>query len=195
MISSLGLTLQQNPHPWLVSSLYLSVSFLQIRGTNLSQGLCYDLEHEILRRKQLTLLHGRSKDEVEEEERLVAELERIEARRRAREKKQQDLQKILNQAEQLDNAGAFDETMSTTGSRRGTQSGMGQSERRKSTVDGFPARVPGGSLGASLASTATAVTTTLVGLLSGATYKIYVGFMVPTIDNVFKEGDVYLNSR
>uniref|UniRef100_A0A158QEE4 DNA methyltransferase 1-associated protein 1 n=1 Tax=Hymenolepis diminuta TaxID=6216 RepID=A0A158QEE4_HYMDI len=137
----------------------------KIRGTNLSQGLRYDIDHEILRRKQLNLLHGRSKEEVEEEERLVTELERIETRRRVREKKQQDLQKILNQAEQLD-TGSYDEAtgLGVTGTRRGTQSGIsnvGQVERRKSTVEGFGNRAVGGSLGASLASTASAVNASL----------------------------------
>lgn len=110
---------------------------------------------------------------MEEEERLVTELERIEARRRVRERKQQDLQKILNQAEQLD-TGSYDEAtgLGVTGTRRATQSGisnMGQIERRKSTVEGFGSRAVGGSLGASLASTASAVNASLVSTC--ATYK------------------------
>ncbi|VDO08621.1 unnamed protein product [Rodentolepis nana] len=159
----------------------------KVRGTNLSQGLRYDIDHEILRRKQLNLLHGRSKEEVEEEERLVTELERIEARRRAREKKQQDLQKILNQAEQLD-TGAYDEAtgLGSTGTRRVTQSGIssvGQSERRKYTVEGFGSRAAGGSLGTSLASTASSVNASLSAVAS------------LTFQDLSKTPGVHLNSQ
>ncbi|KAM7533827.1 hypothetical protein Aperf_G00000112116 [Anoplocephala perfoliata] len=146
----------------------------KIRGTNLSQGLRYDLEHETLRKKQLNLLYGRSKEEVEEEEYLIAELERIEARRRAREKKQQDLKKILNQVEALDTS-TYDETTGvSTATRRAAQSGvsgnitsvgggLSQAERRRSALEGFSGRAAGGSLGASLASIASAVNVSLVG--------------------------------
>lgn len=57
----------------------------------------FDLDHEKRRKQQLNLLYGRSKAEVEEEKRLIAELNKIEARRKDREKKKQDLQKLISQ--------------------------------------------------------------------------------------------------
>ncbi|KAL7056286.1 hypothetical protein AAHC03_020602 [Spirometra sp. Aus1] len=72
-----------------------------LRGTSLSQGLRYDVDHERRRKQQLSLLYGRTRDEVEEEERLIGELNRIEARRRDRERKKQDLQKLISQAESV----------------------------------------------------------------------------------------------
>ena len=45
-------------------------------------------------------LLARSKEQVDEEEMLVAELKKIEMRKKEREKKQQDLQKLISAAEQ-----------------------------------------------------------------------------------------------
>lgn len=69
---------------------------LKARGTNLSQGLRYDAAHERRRKQQLSLLYGRTKDQVEEEQRLIMELRKIEARRKERERKKQDLQKLIS---------------------------------------------------------------------------------------------------
>ncbi|VDM32631.1 unnamed protein product [Hydatigera taeniaeformis] len=151
----------------------------KIRGTNLGQGLRYDIEHEKRRKQQLSLLYGRSKDEVEEEERLIGELERIEARRRERERKKQDLQKLISQAEsatrEFNDTGHDD----SAGSRRTTSLGGGggifgsstQVERRRSTVgsqgvtgliEGLGGRA-GGSLSTALAATSSAMAGTLSG--------------------------------
>ena len=43
---------------------------------------------------------GRTAEQVQEEEMLVAELKKIEMRKRERERKQQDLQKLISAAEQ-----------------------------------------------------------------------------------------------
>lgn len=69
----------------------------QARGTNLSKGLRYDAAHERRRKLQLSLLYGRTKEQVEEEQTLIQELHKIEARRRERERKKQDLQKLISQ--------------------------------------------------------------------------------------------------
>ncbi|KAA3677645.1 DNA methyltransferase 1-associated protein 1, partial [Paragonimus westermani] len=69
------------------------------RGTNLCKGLRYDAAHERRRKQQLSLLYGRTKDQVEEEQCLIQELRKIEARRRERERKKQDLQKLISQAD------------------------------------------------------------------------------------------------
>ncbi|CAH8604819.1 unnamed protein product [Schistosoma bovis] len=71
------------------------------RGTNLSQGLRYDAAHERRRKQQLSLLYGRTKDQVEEEQRLIMELRKIEARRKERERKKQDLQKLISLADSV----------------------------------------------------------------------------------------------
>ena len=49
---------------------------------------------------QMERLLARSKEQVEEEETLCAELKKIEMRKKEREKKQQDLQKLISAAEQ-----------------------------------------------------------------------------------------------
>ncbi|CAI2732010.1 unnamed protein product [Schistosoma spindalis] len=71
------------------------------RGTNLSQGLRYDAAHERRRKQQLSLLYGRTKDQVEEEQRLIIELRKIETRRKERERKKQDLQKLISLADSV----------------------------------------------------------------------------------------------
>ncbi|TPP67102.1 DNA methyltransferase 1-associated protein 1 [Fasciola gigantica] len=71
------------------------------RGTNLSNGLRYDAAHERRRKLQLSLLYGRTREQVEEEQTLVQELHKIEARRRERERKKQDLQKLISQADAI----------------------------------------------------------------------------------------------
>ncbi|TGZ71781.1 hypothetical protein CRM22_002479 [Opisthorchis felineus] len=90
----------------------------KVRGTNLSKGLRYDAAHERRRKQQLSLLYGRTKDQVEEEQRLVQELRKIEARRRERERKKQDLQKLISQADSLirDQDGGTDRPVGTVDS-------------------------------------------------------------------------------
>ena len=56
----------------------------------------YDAAHERKRKEQLEKLWNRSREEVLEEERLIDELKRIESRKREREKKAQDLQKLIS---------------------------------------------------------------------------------------------------
>ena len=59
----------------------------------------YDSDHERRRKEQLQRLYDRTPEEVEEEEMLRSELKKIEARKREREKKTQDLQKLIAQAD------------------------------------------------------------------------------------------------
>jgi len=68
-----------------------------LRGTG-AEILFYDAEHERRRKEQLIKLWNRSSDEVEEEEKLTAELKRIEGRRKEREKRALDLQKLITSA-------------------------------------------------------------------------------------------------
>uniref|UniRef100_H2YYY2 DNA methyltransferase 1-associated protein 1 n=1 Tax=Ciona savignyi TaxID=51511 RepID=H2YYY2_CIOSA len=55
----------------------------------------FDADHERRRRQQLMRLFARTEEEVEEEQMLIQELKKIEARKRDREKKSQDLQKLI----------------------------------------------------------------------------------------------------
>ena len=55
----------------------------------------YDADHERRRRQQLARLFARTEEQVEEEAMLIQELKRIEARKKEREKKSQDLQKLI----------------------------------------------------------------------------------------------------
>lgn len=59
----------------------------------------YDAQHERKRKQQLTNLFNRTQEQIEEEENLVSELKKIEQRKRERERKTQDLQKIMDAAE------------------------------------------------------------------------------------------------
>uniref|UniRef100_F1KXY2 DNA methyltransferase 1-associated protein 1 n=1 Tax=Ascaris suum TaxID=6253 RepID=F1KXY2_ASCSU len=57
--------------------------------------LCYDAEHEKRRKEQLIKQWNRTPQEIEEEEMLIAEMRKIEVRKRERERKAQDLQKLI----------------------------------------------------------------------------------------------------
>merc|ERR1712240_290452 len=56
-------------------------------------------DHERRRKEQLRRLYNRTEEQLEEEEVLKAELRKIEARKRGREKKTADLQKMIAQAD------------------------------------------------------------------------------------------------
>jgi DNA methyltransferase 1-associated protein 1 len=60
----------------------------------------FDAEHERKRKEQLKKLFERTQTQIEEETQLQNELRKIEARKKEREKKTQDLQKLISQADQ-----------------------------------------------------------------------------------------------
>nr|QCP57315.1 DNA methyltransferase 1-associated protein 1 [Neoseiulus barkeri] len=60
----------------------------------------FDAEHERRRKEQLHKLLSRTPEEVEEEQNLIQELRKIELRKKEREKKTQDLQKLIQDNEQ-----------------------------------------------------------------------------------------------
>ncbi len=68
-----------------------------------SQSYTFDLEHEQKRREQLEKLFGRTKQQIDEELHLIEELKKIEIRKREREKKQQDVSKLLTAVRDLEN--------------------------------------------------------------------------------------------
>ncbi|UYV67328.1 DMAP1 [Cordylochernes scorpioides] len=59
----------------------------------------YDADHERRRKDQLNKLYHRTQEQVEEEQTLLSELRKIEQRKREREKKTQDLQKLITAAD------------------------------------------------------------------------------------------------
>lgn len=63
---------------------------------NSKQQICiYDAEHERKRKDQLIKLYCRTPTQVDEELKLIADLKKIEQRKKEREKKTQDLQKLI----------------------------------------------------------------------------------------------------
>ncbi|MCP9263492.1 DNA methyltransferase 1-associated protein 1 [Dirofilaria immitis] len=61
--------------------------------------LYYDAEHEKRRKEQLIKQWNRTEQQIEEEEMLIAELKKIEVRKQERERKAQDLQKLITAGE------------------------------------------------------------------------------------------------
>ncbi|KAK9727926.1 DNA methyltransferase 1-associated protein 1 (DMAP1) [Popillia japonica] len=59
----------------------------------------YDADHERRRKEQLKKLYERTTEQIEEEQYLLGELKKIEARKKERERKTQDLQKLISQAD------------------------------------------------------------------------------------------------
>ncbi|CAH1392894.1 unnamed protein product [Nezara viridula] len=59
----------------------------------------FDAEHERRRKEQLERLYSRTKEQVEEEMMLQNELRKIEARKKERDRKTQDLQKLISAAD------------------------------------------------------------------------------------------------
>jgi DNA methyltransferase 1-associated protein 1 len=59
----------------------------------------FDPEHEKRRKEQLKRLFERTPEQIEEEQMLLAELKKIEVRKKEREKKTQDLQKLITAAD------------------------------------------------------------------------------------------------
>ena len=59
----------------------------------------YDADHERRRKEQLIKLYDRTPEQIEEEQNLHEELRKIEAKRKEREKKTQDLQKLITAAD------------------------------------------------------------------------------------------------
>uniref|UniRef100_A0A1I7UT01 DNA methyltransferase 1-associated protein 1 n=1 Tax=Caenorhabditis tropicalis TaxID=1561998 RepID=A0A1I7UT01_9PELO len=65
-----------------------------------SSPTAYDAEHERRRKEQLNKQWNRTAEQIQEEDDLTAELRRIELRKKEREKKAHDLQKLINMSEQ-----------------------------------------------------------------------------------------------
>ncbi|KAJ8672346.1 hypothetical protein QAD02_003605, partial [Eretmocerus hayati] len=59
----------------------------------------FDIEHEQRRKDQLKRLYNRTVEEVDEELFLMAEMKKIEQRKKERDRKTQDLQKLITAAD------------------------------------------------------------------------------------------------
>lgn len=81
---------------------FFAISFLQIKGNNVEKkGFSFDSEHERKRKEQMKKLLDRTQKDIEEEQMLLNELKKIEARKKERDRKTQDLQKLISQADQV----------------------------------------------------------------------------------------------
>lgn len=73
-----------------------------MKGTNGEKKVFqFDAEHERKRKEQMRKLLDRTQKDIEEEQMLLNELKKIEARKKERDRKTQDLQKLISQADQV----------------------------------------------------------------------------------------------
>lgn len=68
---------------------------------NDKKGFNFDAEHERKRKDQMKKLLERTQKDIEEEQMLLNELKKIEQRKKERDRKTQDLQKLISQADQV----------------------------------------------------------------------------------------------
>lgn len=84
---------------------YKCVGIMQkVKHGDDAQIYVFDLEHEQKRREQLEKLFNRTKEQVEEESYLIEELKKIEIRKKERERKQQDVNKLLTAVVEIENS-------------------------------------------------------------------------------------------
>lgn len=105
----------------------------------------YDVETEKKRKEQLINLYNRTPEQIKEEAELLSELKKIEIRKKERERKQQDLQKIMDAAEKSSEAKRAEThqqnsgrpigsgTRGVPGRRPGSGRGSGRPSRDSST--------------------------------------------------------------
>lgn len=107
----------------------------------------YDSLHERKRKEQLLKLYNRTKEQIEEEQNLLNELKKIEQKKRERERKMQDLQKIMDAGRSApDHHKRHDSTPASVGRPSGT--GMrGMPGRRPGRGAGRPSRDSMASMG------------------------------------------------
>lgn len=83
---------------------FFLVNFKQMKGQsngNDKKGFNFDAEHERKRKDQMKKLLERTQKDIEEEQMLLNELKKIEQRKKERDRKTQDLQKLISQADQV----------------------------------------------------------------------------------------------
>lgn len=87
----------------------------KLRGSDQKKIYIFDSEHERKRKDQLKKLFDRTTNQIAEEQMLLNELKKIEARKKERERKTQDLQKLISQADQQGVTGAQGTTNTCVG--------------------------------------------------------------------------------
>uniref|UniRef100_A0A8C4R863 DNA methyltransferase 1-associated protein 1 n=1 Tax=Eptatretus burgeri TaxID=7764 RepID=A0A8C4R863_EPTBU len=115
----------------------VSAKLARARGPGGERGplsVPFDADHERRRKEQLERLFSRTPEQVTEEENLLTELRRIEARRRERERATADLHKLMTAADgAAGNAAGLRVSVGSAGSAGGVgsgQAGGGSGERR-----------------------------------------------------------------
>lgn len=105
--------------------------------------ISYDPEHEKKRKDQLIKLYNRSNEQVEEEQKLLEELKKIELRKKEREKKTQDLQKLITAADtpQLKKQETLVHHKTSAGP--GRPGGLGRGRKKMSNVVRTPSEAKG----------------------------------------------------
>jgi DNA methyltransferase 1-associated protein 1 len=83
-----------------------------------SQIYVFDFEHEQKRRQQLEKLFNRTKEQIDEELYLIEELKKIEFRKKERERRQQDVSKLLTAVGDLDNKNKSQSPQTTNNSNK-----------------------------------------------------------------------------
>ncbi|GMT29331.1 hypothetical protein PFISCL1PPCAC_20628, partial [Pristionchus fissidentatus] len=109
---------------------YAILSELNLLKDPTSEPIAYDADHERRRKEQLRKQFDRTQEEIEEEERLQDELKKIDARRKERERKAQDLQKLINMEQH---------SPSVSG---GHSPAPGKKKMLKSKLTGIPGALP-----------------------------------------------------
>lgn len=100
----------------------------------------YDSQHERKRKQQLLNLYNRTKEQIEEEANLINEMKKIEQKKRERERKTQDLQKIMDAAGRSVTENKRSETSQPTVGRPGGSGMRGMPGRRPGRGAGRPSR-------------------------------------------------------
>lgn len=99
----------------------------------------FDADHERKRKEQLIKLYDRTQEEVEEEQQLLNEWRKIEMRKKEREKKTQDLQKLITAADNSAEARKA-EQQSRSGSRPGRKKASQLAKSQRESVASLTAQ-------------------------------------------------------
>lgn len=129
----------------------------------------YDSKHERMRKQQLINLYNRTKEQIEEEENLLNEQKKIDQKKKERERKTQDLQKIMDAAGRSVPENKRTETHQPQVGRPSGSGMRGMPGRRPGRGAGRPSR---DSLAAAAAHMAPHIPSTSASLLESNTLTI-----------------------
>ena len=109
----------------------------------------YDSQHERKRKQQFLNLYNRTKEQIEEETNLLNELKKIEQKKKERERKMQDLQKIMDAGRSVQEHHRRNDSTSSSVGRPSGSGTRGMPGRRPGRGAGRPSRDSIASLSAS----------------------------------------------